>query len=604
MVAPRLIIDHHEQRRSEGRESRLDPHANEEQARFLAVKVQERRVARASQLQRDLHTEFHMTIDEAVNLRSLHREFLSSFSDKMQTFNSKLSNDVTASSEYDSTSSDQVSIDQILDSLKAVSENAHNTMHALRLAYASSILAEYRTYDYQRVWYNAMVRQHKLANATDDILYELATNIHKQETSLIASQLLSQPINSIDQVCRHMPAWKNVTAKANAAIERYHDAKKLYQLLHTTEKLTVNDELRDWASRAHEALNAFCIQSSDHPKLLEDVATLLSAHMQDPSHTLKSFATNFVLMGAPGAGKTSICRSLGHILQCAGILVGNGAVSPIDDSSAQASSTMAQVTRTDLVGEFLGESAIKVQNVISSAYGKMLFVCDADRLVEGPGDQHGKDALNELVLRMPLNQGRVSFVFAGYEDAINCLLGSNEGLRRCFECKCILAPLRSERMAEIFISALQPTEERSQVSFDVKNTHDIQHRIKVFLDWCRSPEAMGALVEEDISELFESQKHAMERIARIAVSISARAYLLRHANGAHGPVTADRRKTVVAKAIWQYAEPLLHTTEAKSLLLDKLRDTFGESRSENIATLRPKMKLHQVETAIARLKLA
>lgn len=91
------------------------------------------------------------------------------------------------------------------------------------------------------------------------------------------------------------------------------------------------------------------------------------------------------------------------------------------------------VGRADLVGEFQGQTAIKVRKVIEQARDGVLFIDEAYGLVTGDQDAFGKEALTELVNQItnPENAGTV-FILAGYQTELKKLLSNNPGLQSRF----------------------------------------------------------------------------------------------------------------------------------------------------------------------------
>ena len=80
---------------------------------------------------------------------------------------------------------------------------------------------------------------------------------------------------------------------------------------------------------------------------------------------------HFVFLGPPGTGKTTVARVIGKIFYSFGLL----------DSP-----DVVEAQRSDLVGEYLGATAIKTNELIDSALGRVLFIDEAYSLVnEGDG---------------------------------------------------------------------------------------------------------------------------------------------------------------------------------------------------------------------------
>ena len=92
---------------------------------------------------------------------------------------------------------------------------------------------------------------------------------------------------------------------------------------------------------------------------------------------------------------------------------------------------VVECSATDLVGEYVGQTGPKTQQLFERALGKVLFVDEAYRLSEGP---FAKEAMDELVgiLTQEAFAGKLIVILAGYDKEMNALLSVNPGLSSRF----------------------------------------------------------------------------------------------------------------------------------------------------------------------------
>lgn len=127
---------------------------------------------------------------------------------------------------------------------------------------------------------------------------------------------------------------------------------------------------------------------------------------------------NMLFTGPPGTGKTTVGQVMAQLLFGIGVISrGTGMVA----------------SRADLVAGYTGQTALKVRAAVERARDGVLMIDEAYALVQGDGDEFGREALDELVRQVtaPENTGTV-FILAGYRDDIHRLLARNAGLQRRF----------------------------------------------------------------------------------------------------------------------------------------------------------------------------
>ena len=125
---------------------------------------------------------------------------------------------------------------------------------------------------------------------------------------------------------------------------------------------------------------------------------------------MSSISRAFVFSGNPGTGKTTVARIIARIYKDMG-LVSKG--------------HLVEVSREHLCGRYVGETAIKTQQVIDSALDGILFVDEAYRLADGGENDFGKEALDTILARMENDGHRLVVIFAGYKHEMSYFYNMN-----------------------------------------------------------------------------------------------------------------------------------------------------------------------------------
>src|SRR6201996_1140004 len=157
---------------------------------------------------------------------------------------------------------------------------------------------------------------------------------------------------------------------------------------------------------------------------------------------------HFVFLGPPGTGKTTVARVVAKIFYAFGLL----------DKP-----TVTEAHRADLVGEYLGATAIKTNELIDSALGGVLFIDEAYSLVnegDGQSDRFGIEAVQTLLKRAEDDREHLIIILAGYEQQMEKFLGTNPGLASRFATRIKFSSYAPAELLALFESLL---DQRSEI---------------------------------------------------------------------------------------------------------------------------------------------
>jgi stage V sporulation protein K len=205
-------------------------------------------------------------------------------------------------------------------------------------------------------------------------------------------------------------------------------------LEHAKATMVANDDtLEKVLAELHELIGMDEVKAS-----IADLINLLKVQKIREGQGLENIESSLhsVFLGPPGTGKTTVARLIGRIYKHLEYLPKGHVV---------------ETDRAGMVAGYVGQTALKVAELVTQSLGGVLFVDEAYSLTpEDGGKDFGSEAVDTLLKRMEDHRKEMAVIVAGYTVPMKAFVESNPGLRSRFNRFYMFQHFLPDQLMQIF----------------------------------------------------------------------------------------------------------------------------------------------------------
>jgi SpoVK/Ycf46/Vps4 family AAA+-type ATPase len=224
-----------------------------------------------------------------------------------------------------------------------------------------------------------------------------------------------------------------IAIAAKDSLMKYFGYQYLSNLYSNTEKDEDEITFEELMTQLNQLVGLNCVKSKVNNLIAFQKVQILRREngLHSPKNTM-----HLAFTGNPGTGKTTVARIVGRIFRKLGLL---------------SKGHFMEVSRTDLIAGYQGQTALKVKEVIEKAKGGVLFIDEAYSITENDhSDSYGRECLTELTKALEDYRDDLVVIVAGYTEPMHKFFESNPGLKSRFNTFIEFDDYNAEELFNIF----------------------------------------------------------------------------------------------------------------------------------------------------------
>lgn len=245
---------------------------------------------------------------------------------------------------------------------------------------------------------------------------KLATSIVDKQSNRATFSLLKK-INEVVDSSKAPKEAKKIAAVLKDSLVKFYGHIRIQEICNPEKYLKQEDEksLNELLNELNSLVGLYEVKEKVNDLIVYQKVQKMRS--ENNLYTAKS-TLHLAFTGNPGTGKTTVARIVGRIYKQIGLL---------------SKGHFVEVSRTDLIAGYQGQTALKVKKVIEKAKGGVLFIDEAYSITENDNsDSYGRECLTELTKALEDYRDDLVVIVAGYTEPMDKFFESNPGLKSRF----------------------------------------------------------------------------------------------------------------------------------------------------------------------------